>query len=77
MRLQIIQDDKGQDTGVFIPINDWRELKKQYKNLEALEYSEPAKEQLLQELRQAVKELKLAEEGQLIPRPVKELLDEL
>jgi hypothetical protein len=77
MRLQIIQGDNGRDTGVFIPIKEWRELKKQYKDLEALEYAEPAKEQLLQELRQAVKELTLAEKGQLHARPVKELIDEL
>jgi heme oxygenase len=77
MRLQIIQDSKGKATGVYIPISEWRELKKQYKDLEALEYQEPTKEQILQELNEAVKELKLLEQGKLKARPVKELLDEL
>lgn len=77
MRLQIIQDSKGKATGVYIPINEWKELKKQYKELEALEYEEPTKEQILQELKEAVNELKLVEQGKLKARPAKEHLDEL
>ena len=77
MKLQIIQDSKGKATGVYIPINEWEELKKKYKDLRALEYEEPTKEQVLQELREAVNELKLVEQGKLKTRPAKELLDEL
>lgn len=77
MRLQVIQDGKGNPTGVYIPISQWRKLKKQYQSLEELEYEEPTKEQLLLELKEAVKELKLVEQGKVKARPVKELLDEL
>ena len=77
MRLQIIQDSKGKATGVYIPISEWKELKKLYKDLEALEYEEPTKEQILLELKEAVNELKLVEQGKLKARPAKELLDEL
>lgn len=77
MRLQIIKDSKGKATGVYIPINEWKELKKQYKDLEALEYEEPTKEQIIQELKEAVIELKQVEQGKLKARPAKELLDEL
>ena len=77
MRLQIIQDSKGKATGVFIPINDWQELKKQHKDLEILEYEEPSKEQILQELKEAVIELKQVEQGKLKARPIQELLNEL
>lgn len=77
MKLQVIQDSKGKTTGVYIPINEWKSLKKQYKDLEVLEYEEPAKEQLLQELKEAVTELKLIEQGKLKARPAKELLDKL
>jgi hypothetical protein len=77
MKLQIIQDSKGKATGVYIPIREWKELKKQYKGLEALENEEPTKEQILQEIKEAVKELKLVEQGKLKARPAKELLDEL
>ena len=77
MRLQIIQDTRGKATGVFIPMRDWKELKKQYKGLEVLEYEEPSKEQILQELKEAVIELGLIEQGKLKARPAKELLNEL
>lgn len=77
MRLQVIEDSKGKPTGIFIPMNEWRELKKIHKDLEALEYEEPSKTQLLQELRQAIEELALIQKGKLKGRPAKELLDEL
>lgn len=77
MRLQIIEDSRGKATGVFIPINDWEKLKKQFKNLKELEYEEPTKEELLQELKEAVVELKLIEQGKLKARPASELLNEL
>ncbi len=77
MKLQLIQDSKGKATGVYIPMSDWKELKKQYKDLEVLEYKEPTKEQILVELREAVVELKLIEQGKRKARPAKELLSEL
>jgi hypothetical protein len=77
MGVQIIQDNNGKATGVFIPISEWKELKKQYKDLEALEYEEPAKGQILLELNEPVNELKMVEQGKLKARPAKELLDEL
>jgi hypothetical protein len=36
MRLQIIQDGKGKNTGVFIPIEDWTLIKSQYPDIENL-----------------------------------------
>lgn len=77
MELQIINDDQGNTTGVYIPIKNWKKLKKKYKDLESLENKEPSKQQLLQELKQAVKEIKLIEEGKLKGRTAKALLDEL
>jgi pilus assembly protein TadC len=77
MKIQIIQDSKGKATGVYIPIQDWRKLRKQNKELAVLEYSEPSKEQILMELKEAVIELKLAEEGKLKVRPIQNLLNEL
>lgn len=77
MKLQIIQDGKGNAAGVFIPINEWERLKKQFRDLELLEYKEPTKKQILQELKEAIKELRLVEQGKLKARPVKELLNEI
>ncbi len=34
MALQFIQDNKGNTTGVFIPIEEWQDLKAQYTNLQ-------------------------------------------
>lgn len=77
MRLQVIQDSDGNAAGVFIPISEWNALKKQYKELETLEYVEPTKDQLLLELKEAVQELKRVEQGQIKARPAQDLLDEL
>ena len=77
MKLQVIQDSKGKATGVFIPYNEWKALKKRYKELEALENDEPNKEQVLQGIREAVEEIKLIKAGKLKGRPVQELLNEL
>jgi len=77
MRLQLIQDGKGKATGVFIPIKEWDELKKKYKDLAVLEYEEPSKKQLLGEIKEALVELKLVEQGKLKARAIESLLDEL
>ncbi len=33
MSLQIIQNEKGKPAGVFIPINEWKQMKAMYENL--------------------------------------------
>ena len=34
MSLQYITDDKGQTTGVFIPIQEWNSIKSRYKDID-------------------------------------------
>ena len=41
MNLQYISDSKGQTTGVFIPINEWNDLKSKYTNIEQEEINAP------------------------------------
>ncbi len=41
MRTQIIQDKNGLPTGVFIPIEDWENIKKQYPNIEKADQDLP------------------------------------
>jgi hypothetical protein len=80
MALQVLQDGKGKPAGVFIPISKWKELKKRHKDLEVLEYEEEdldTKEQILQGIRDAVKEVNLIKAGKLKGIPAKDLLDEL
>lgn len=52
MNLQYISDSKGQTTGVFIPINEWNELKNKYKDIEGegIDIPEWHKELLLKRL---------------------------
>lgn len=41
MSLQYITDDKGQTTGVFIPIQEWDNLKSKYEGIEEDAYTVP------------------------------------
>jgi hypothetical protein len=41
MDLQYIHDNKGNTTGVFIPIEEWQMLKKKYDGLQEEELSNP------------------------------------
>jgi len=77
MSLQFIQNEKGKPTGVYIPINEWNEMKAQYKNLEAWEKPDLTKDQILGNIRQAFEEMKLIKAGKLKGKPARELLDEL
>ena len=77
MSLQFIQNEKGKPTGVFIPINEWKEMKAQYENLVAWEEPNLTKSQILDNIRQAVEEMKLIKAGKLKGRPARELLNEL
>ncbi len=41
MSLQYISDSTGKTTGVFIPINEWNELKSKFKGIETEEMDIP------------------------------------
>ena len=43
MSVQYISDSEGQTTGVFIPINEWNDLKNKYKGIEHEELHIPEK----------------------------------
>jgi hypothetical protein len=75
--IQYIQNDSGEPTGVFIPIKKWNALKSKNKDLADLETKSKQKNNLLTELKEAIKELSDIEKGQKKSRPVKALLDEL
>lgn len=59
MDIKYLSDDKGKITGVFIPIEDWERLQKEYKIAEKA----PADsgEKLQQSLAEALKKVKPAE----------------
>ncbi len=77
MNLQYISDNKGKTTGVFIPIQEWEDLKSKFKGLEEMELGEQSKEEILAGLKQAVEELNQVKKGKLKARDAKDLLDEL
>jgi hypothetical protein len=77
MSLQFIQNEKGKPAGVYIPISEWKQMKAQYKNLEAWEEPNLTKAQILDNIREAVEEMKLIKAGKLQGRPLQDLLDEL
>lgn len=77
MSLQFIQNDEGKPTGVFIPINEWKQMKAQFKNLEAWEEPNRTKEEILDSIRQGMEEAKLVMDGKLKGKPARQLVDEL
>lgn len=77
MSLQFIQNEKGKPTGVFIPINEWKEMKERYEDLVAWEEPALTKTEILDNIRTAFVEMKLVKAGKLEGRPARELLDEL
>lgn len=57
MTLHIIQDSKGKDTGVFIPMKDWKKLKQKYEDLDKLEKVNLEKSEIIQDIKDAINEL--------------------
>jgi hypothetical protein len=58
-------------------MSDWKKLKRNHKLLSTIKEAANEKEILLNEIRQAVKELGLVEQGKLKSRTARALLDEL
>jgi hypothetical protein len=79
MSLQIIQDGKGNNAGVFIPYNEWNQLKKQYRELQALEEgeAEDGKVQIIDNLKRGLKEVQQFKKGKLKTTSAKDFLNEL
>lgn len=50
MRLQIIKDSDGNNTGIFVPINDWEAITQKHQDLKALVDIEPTSKKKLSQL---------------------------
>ena len=77
MGLQVIQDSKGNNTGVFIPYSEWNELKKHHKDLAALESDISTKEDVLNNIKKGLEEVQLFKKGKLKTTSAKDFLNEL
>ncbi len=76
MRIQYISDSKGKTSGVYIPIQEWNRLKRKYTILNRLE-SENEDLKILNDLRDAVNDINLINQGKLKAKNFNEFLDEL
>jgi len=54
MKLQFISDSEGKTTGVYIPIEEWNELKKKYSGIEqeVIEIPDWQKHEVLKRLKE-------------------------
>ena len=77
MSLQIIQGGNGKPAGVFIPMKDWENMKKEYQNLQKWEEPIPTKAEILVGIKDAIEEVKLIKAGKIKTKSLKELLNEL
>lgn len=79
MNIQYLINNKGKTIAVMLPIKEWQTIQKQLNNAldEEEEYKEPTKEEILENIRQGLKEVKLIEEGKLKSRPAKDFINEL
>ncbi len=81
MTMQYTYNDKGKPIGVFIPISEWKKLKKKYKDLDAEEDGAddvpPSKEEIFNDIREGLKQIKLHQEGKIKLKTAQQLLDEL
>jgi len=77
MNVQYVSDNKGNKTGVFIPIDDWEILQDRLSVLNDIDNQEPTKAEILEGLKNAFEEVKLHKEGKIKLMPPSNLLHEL
>ncbi len=73
MKLQYITDDRGNKSGVQLPIQEWERIQKDLDELDRFR----KKELFLSELSEAIDELKQVKEGKVKSRSAKEFIDDL
>jgi hypothetical protein len=72
MKLQILEDTAGNKTGVFVPIEDWDFIKKNYPDIETIDKDIPQWEKDLIDSR-----LDAISKNPKRLRPISELFEEL
>jgi hypothetical protein len=79
MTLQYTYDNKGRAIGVFIPISEWKKITKKHRDLtiEEENYIPSTKEEVLNGIKEGLKQVKLHRQGKLKLKTGQELLDEL
>ncbi len=72
MKLQVLQDNLGNQTGVYVPIEDWTLIKNNYPDIETLEQELPKWEKDLIDTR-----LTAISKNSESLKPIESLLEEL
>ena len=72
MKLQVLQDNFGNQTGVYVPIEDWTLIKNNYPDIESLEQELPQWEKDLIDNR-----LSAIEKNPNRLKPIIDLIEEL
>jgi len=76
MSLHIVNDKNGMPSGIFIPINEWEEIKNKY-SINDINLTFNNKNDLTESLKQALLEVSLIENGKLAKKSAFNLLEEL
>ncbi|MCP9763402.1 hypothetical protein EGI31_10565 [Lacihabitans soyangensis] len=71
MSYQYLSDTRGKVTGVFIPIQEWNEIK------EMLDFQSDPKNQLKFDLLEAFEQMKLMKAGKLAKPKLKDFINEI
>ncbi|EKR57027.1 MULTISPECIES: hypothetical protein [Leptospira] len=75
---QYITDDKGKKLSVVLSIKEYQNLLKELENIRHnIKEKEPTKKEILDGIKQGLKEVELHRQGKLKLKSAKELLDEL
>lgn len=80
MNVQYISNQKGQRTAVIVPIQEWNKIKKQLDlpaNTTKEDNTAISKDELLADIKEALREVKLSKEGKIKLKSAWDLLDEL
>jgi len=78
MHLQYVTDMRGKTTGVLIPISEWKTIEKKIsKSKPSEDEKEPTKEEILESIRNGIRQVKLHMEGKIKLQSAKDFLNEL
>jgi len=78
MTLHYTYDNKGRTVGVCIPISEWKKITKKYKSLDIAEDDlPPTKEEVLENIKEGMQQVKRHSQGKIKLKTAKQLLDEL
>jgi len=75
MTLQYTFDDRGKPIGVFIPISEWKKITKKHKDLDISDA--PSKADILESIKDGLRQAKEHQKGKLKLKSAQQLLDEL